>query len=135
MPSELELKNAEKVLDMLNRIEGVSFEQVRGDVFKVTEYDTGMDLNVVVDVEETTVINMVEICKVPEGTRPYLFEMLLEANYKAVHGSFSITPDNKIIIKDVLEIENLDINELESSIGNVLGLAAENIEVISENLT
>jgi len=108
---------------------------VRGDVFKVTEYDTGMDLNVVVDVEETTVINMVEICKVPEGTRPYLFEMLLEANYKAVHGSFSITPDNKIIIKDVLEIENLDINELESSIGNVLGLAAENIEVISENLT
>jgi hypothetical protein len=133
MPSELEIKNGAIVLDMLNQIDGVSFEQVREDIFTVTEYDTGMDLTSVIDVEETTVINMIEICNVPEaGLNISLSKLLLEANNSAVHGAFAVTPDGKIIIKDVLEIENLDTNELESSIANVLELAAENIEKIVE---
>lgn len=133
MPSELEIKNAGIVLAMLNDIDGISFEQVREDIFKVTEYDTGMDLSMVVDVEETSVINLLEVCNVPSGDKVVsLYEELLKANNKAVHGAFAITPDGKLVIKDVLEIENLDTNELEASIANVLELAAENIDKIAE---
>ena len=133
MPSEIEVLNASKVLEMLNNIEGVSFEQVREDIFTVTEYDSDMGLTAVVDVEEETVVCMVEICELREceGDRTELLSMLLKANNDAVHGAFAITPDNKIIIKDVLEIQNLDQNELEASLGNILGLALTNIEKIA----
>ena len=44
MPSELEIKNSERVLEMLSKMEDVSFEQKREDIFEVTEPESGLML-------------------------------------------------------------------------------------------
>lgn len=67
-----------------------------------------------------------------------IYQTLLEANNKAVHGSFGIG-DDKIILKDVLEFENLDANELEASLSMMFITANQTLEghkrgEVNENL-
>lgn len=131
MPTELELKNADTVLGMLNEIEDIGFERVRGDIFKVTEFESRMDLSITVDVEETTVVLLMDVCDIPQYSGPasFMYETMLRLNAKSVHGAFGVI-ENRVIVKDVLEVENLNKNELEASLGHMFALVANNIESI-----
>ena len=52
-----------------------------------------------------------------------LFKRLLQMNRNLVHGAFALDEDAKVVLfRDTLQIENLDRNELESSI-NALSIA------------
>jgi|GEM_PF-2626804 len=132
MPSELEIKNANKILEMLLKTEDVSFEQhpEREDIFIVKEPETGLEL--IIDVEETTICFLMDICPVPvvDEQKLALYEKLLEINNVSVHGAFSVN-NGKVIFKDNLEIENIDQNELDASIQLMLVTVAQNIEAIS----
>jgi len=133
IPSEIEINNAGKILEMLLKTEDVSFDPHpdREDIFIVNEPETGQKM--VIDVEESTVCFLMDICPIPieDDKRLALYEKLLEINNVSVHGAFS-TANGRIIFKDNLEIDNIDQNELDASIQLMLVTVAQNIEAISE---
>ena len=128
-PSTLELQNTEKVLDLLVDIDGVSFRNIREDIFEISAPDGSA---CILDVEETLICIASEICEVPEDMEKQaeLFTCLLELNNEAIHGKFAINK-GKIFFKENLEIENVDLNELEAALGWTLGMVSKGAEIIS----
>ena len=132
MPSELEIQNASKIIEMLSKMEDVSFEQTREDLFTVHEPES--DLDVFIDVEESAVVFLMDVMPVPqeapEKSLLDLYRKLLEINNEAPHGAFCIA-DGKILFKDTLEVENLDQNELEATILMMILTIYQNIGAIA----
>lgn len=127
-PSKLEIENAGKVLDMLSEIDDITFKRLREDIFEVTNITTG--ISCIVDVEESIVCIFTEVCDLPADSKGLCFE-LLKANAEAVHGKFQIK-DGKISFQDNLEIENLDRNEFEASLGWTFASVNKNLEFIGQ---
>lgn len=129
-PSELEVKNARKVLDMLSEIEDISYEVIRDDVFKIKDNITGTIC--LIDVEETMVCLQTNVCDLPadQKLKAGVLEFLMNLNGNVLHGKFAVR-GQKIVYADTLEIENLDRNELEASVGWCLGAVGSNIEQIA----
>jgi len=115
MATTIEIENSLKVLEMLSEIEEIDPKQIKDDLFEITEPESGLILGI--DVEETTIVFFMDIGEV-EKISQKLGELLLIINNKeATHGAFGYDPNKKrIIFKNTLEIENLDLNELKSSI-------------------
>jgi len=130
-PSDLEIKNSIKVLSLLSKIDGISYEQQpdHPDIFVVHEAET--EQKVVVDVEEDTIVTFCEITDYPGELPEGLAEKLLELNHGAVHGAFT-TSNNKLYFKSNLQIENLDLNELEASLRSVILVVYRSLPIISE---
>lgn len=133
-PSALELKNTDKILDLLVEIEGISYKNLREDIFEITGPEGA---TCILDVEETLVCIGAEICAIPEENTPEdtqdiikLFRVLLELNNEAIHGKFAII-DGKIFFKENLEIENIDGNELEAALAWTLLMVIKGVEKIS----
>ena len=112
------------------------FEKVKKFLF-----DLGFDLQsenaeeelVVISDEEKGVSNLIVDC---EGEllliEQYIFSLknpdssevlrrLLSINLNIVHGALGLDDENRVIFRDTLQLQNLAVNELESSI-NSLGL-------------
>jgi hypothetical protein len=135
MVSQIEIDNAQKVLEYLSTMEDISFKNIREDIFEVS----CDGLTCLVDVEETIVCLAMEVMDIPltnsediEATHKklHLYGFLLELNNEAIHGKFCINGD-KIFMKDNLEFENLDKNELESSLAWIFAVVRKNIEKIA----
>jgi hypothetical protein len=128
-PSVLELKNTDKILDLLVEIEGISYKNLRGDILEITGPEGA---TCILDVEETLVCIGAEICDIPEDIikRADLFKVLLDLNNEAIHGKFAIN-NEKIFFKENLEIENIDGNELEAALGWTLLMVIKSVEKIS----
>jgi hypothetical protein len=117
---------------MLSEIEGVQYENAREDIFVITDPDT--DLKLVVDVEEETVCLLMDVMKKSEVPVDADFlEFLLKQNNKAVHGAFCLD-DRNLLIKENLEFENLDLNELETAIKSIFVLANDSLPTILERV-
>lgn len=54
-----------------------------------------------------------------------VFEALLKKNREIVHGAFAIDDNNRVIFRDTLELENLDLNEIEGSLNSLTMLLSE----------
>jgi hypothetical protein len=128
-PSAIELLNTDKVLDILVGIEGISYTNIREDIFNITGPEGA---TCILDVEETLVCIGAEICDIPleVSQQVKLFKCLLDLNNEAIHGKFTIN-GGKIFFKENLEIENLDANELEAALGWVLVMIIKSVEKIS----
>jgi len=127
-PSQKEIENAKIILEMLGKIEGITVQQIRDDVFLVSEPET--ELEMVVDVEETTVCFMIEVATLPLINEK-LLRRLLEINNTAVHGAFCLDK-NIVLLKENLEIENIDLNEVESAIEMMFLTVAKSMDEISD---
>lgn len=126
-PTALEIENGNKVLEILNEL-NIPCDIKREDIFVVTEEETG--LSIVVDAEESTICLIMDVCELDLAHfTPNLLTTLLLANNKSAHGAFCID-NNKLLIKDNLEAENLDPNELAASLTSIFVLAAQNIDDI-----
>ena len=118
------------------------------DIEKVKGYlsDLGLSISkeeaaeqlVVVDDEARGLKNLVIDCEAPilileqfilmlKNTNEGVFKRLLQMNRGLVHGAFVLDDSGeRVLFRDTLQLENLDLNELEGSI-NALSLAlAEN---------
>ena len=72
--------------------------------------------NLVVDCEEPVLIFEQVVMPVPT-TSVDLFRRLLQMNRTLVHGAFTLDEDGgKILFRDTLRLENLDLNEVEGTI-------------------
>ena len=109
--SEKEAQNCLKVKKMLLDIPGLAVKSIREDLFLISEPETGVEFTA--DVEDDILFLRAEVAEVKDkGVAFYRF--LLELNARIVHVSFGID-GNTLILRDNLEIENLDLNELEAS--------------------
>lgn len=61
-----------------------------------------------------------------------VLEALLKKNREIVHGAFAIDDNNRVIFRDTLELENLDLNELEGSLNSLTMLLGEYREQLIE---
>ena len=97
----------------------------------VEDEDAGIK-NLVIDCEEPIVILEQLIIEVPDPPRD-LYRRLLQMNRTLVHGAFALDEDGKyVFFRDTLQLENLDLNELEGSIGALsLALAEYGDEFLS----
>lgn len=125
--SELEIKNAAIIAEFLSEIEDISYKKLREDIFEVTS----AGLTCIVDVEDTLVCVAMDVCDLPDQGTAELLLQLMELNAQAIHGKFCLS-GSKILMKDNLEIENIDKNEFEASLSWLFAMVRANIKNISE---
>ncbi len=91
----------------------------------VTDENKGLN-NLIVDCEDNLLVIEQYICNVSKSDTNALLR-LLQMNRTLIHGAFVINEEaTRIIFRDTLQLENLDLNELDASL-NALSLAlAEN---------
>lgn len=110
--SEKEAQNCLKVKKMLLEIPGLAVKNLREDLFLISDPETGVEFTA--DVEEDLLFLRSEVAALNENASVGFFQYLLEVNATTVHVAFGIEGDS-LVLRDNLEIENLDQNELEAS--------------------
>ena len=67
------------------------------------------------------------------GDSPEVFKNLLIKNRDIIHGAFTLDAEgNKVIFRDTLQVENLDLNELEGTLNSLSLLLNEYSEELIE---
>jgi hypothetical protein len=126
--------------DSFNRIRelaldlGLAIEQEIADeeILIVNDPDRGIS-QMVIDCEETILVIEQLIFEV-DSTKNYdIYRRLLEINRELVFGAFVIDETgNRVLYRNTLALENLDANELESTINALgLGLAEYGQEILA----
>ncbi len=109
----------------------ITAEDAEEQLFIINDEEEGIR-NLVVDCEDPILIieqYILELKHVDEST----LTRLLQKNREIVHGAFSLDETGrKLLFRDTLQIENLDLNELEGSINSLKLLMAEYSEYLLE---
>ncbi len=122
------VRDIEAYLGRLNR----RFEAVEGQegTFLVRGADNMPPIAVRVD--SPLVVFRVHVGDVPKGDASPLFRKLLELNARIlVHTSFGLE-DDRIVLCNALELENLDFNEVEATLDEFDLTLAQQVPVLSE---
>ena len=107
----------------------VTHEDEAEELVVVTDEDAGI-INLVIDCEAPIVILEQLIMDVPKNPGD-LYRRLLQMNRTLVHGAFVLDESGRVLFRDTLQLENLDLNELEGSIRALsLGLAEHADELL-----
>ena len=81
--------------------------------------------NLVIGLAEPVVIFEQYICDI-DTTKPTIAVELLKKNRDIVHGAFVLdSTGSKVIFRDTLQLENLDLNEVEGTINSLSLLLSE----------
>jgi hypothetical protein len=103
----------------------ITDEDEAQELVVVKDEENGIS-NLIVDCEDPILILEQMIVPVPVNTGN-LFQRLLQMNRTLVHGAFVLDEESKVVLfRDTLQLENLDLNELEGSIGALSLALAEN---------
>jgi hypothetical protein len=101
------------------------------DILIVEDNERGIN-NLVIDCEEPLLIFEQMILDVPAHPGD-MFRRLLQMNRTLVHGAFALTEDGKrVLFRDTLRLENLDLNEVQGTIEALsLAMAEHAAELIA----
>ncbi|MBI9069991.1 MAG: hypothetical protein JEY94_00235 [Melioribacteraceae bacterium] len=118
-------KNFQKVKDYLLELEYNIVSENPAEQLVVIEREEDGISNMVIDCEEPILLIEQHIFNVKtESTE--LYKNLLMKNREIIHGAFVLDETGeKVLFRDTLQIENLDINELEGSINSLSLLLSE----------
>ncbi|MCS7004034.1 MAG: YbjN domain-containing protein [Cytophagales bacterium] len=84
--------------------------------------------NLVIDCEDPILIIEQMLFEVKQDSLE-MYKSLLQKNADIIHGAFVLTSDGKrVMFRDTLQLENLDLNELEASINSLSLLLSEYYE-------
>ncbi len=125
------MEHFDKVKSYLDELGIAILREEPGDeIVIIDDEDQGIK-NLVIDCEDPILILEQFIFDLSEKTPAGVYKSLLQMNRNLVHGAFVIDDTGtKVLFRDTLQLENLDLNELEGSI-NALSIAmAENSEEI-----
>ncbi|MEM9673358.1 MAG: YbjN domain-containing protein [Bacteroidota bacterium] len=86
----------------------------------ITDEDKGIS-HLILDCEEDILLLEQYIFHLKSDNEAAILKRLMQLNRYLVHGALVLDEENRVIFRDTLELENLDRNELESSI-NAIGL-------------
>jgi hypothetical protein len=101
------------------------------DILVVEDNERGIN-SLVIDCEEPLLIFEQMILDVPANPGD-MFRRLLQMNRTLVHGAFALTEDGKrVLFRDTLRLENLDLNEVQGTIEALsLAMAEHAAELIA----
>lgn len=107
----------------------ITHEDENEGILMIQNLDEGIN-NLIIGVANPILIIEQYIFKI-EKPNEDIFKQLLQKNRDIVHGAFVLDESGeKVIFRDTLQIENLDLNELEGSINSLSLLLSE----YSENI-
>ncbi|MBS2097060.1 YbjN domain-containing protein [Carboxylicivirga linearis] len=114
-----------KVRDYLLDLEyRIVSEDATEELFVVEKEEDGIS-NVIVDCEDSILIIEGLLFELSKGSED-IYKSLLVMNRQIVHGAFVLDDEGKkVIFRDTLQLENLDLNELEGSLNSLKLLLSE----------
>ncbi|WP_430811518.1 MULTISPECIES: hypothetical protein [unclassified Carboxylicivirga] len=119
--SEHFLKVKEYLLDLEYQIVK---EDPAEELFVIEKEEEGIS-NLVIDCEDSIIIIEGFLIDLAQGSAE-IYESLLKKNREIVHGALVLDESGrKVIFRDTLQLETLDINELEASINSLKLLMSE----------
>lgn len=118
-------ENYKKVKEYLLDLEYVIMSEDEGEeLFVVEKPDAGIT-NLIVDCEDPILVIEVILFEMKNAGNA-VYEKLLKKNRDIIHGAFALDDEGeKVIFRDTLQLENLDLNELEGSLNSLELLLSE----------
>lgn len=102
----------------------ITYENSEEEVFVVEYPDAGI-YNLVIAVADPILIMEQFLFELKEG-KPEVFRKLLEKNRDIVHGAFALDETGtRVVFRDTLQLENIDLNEIEGSVNSLELLLSE----------
>ncbi len=99
-------------------------EDASEELFIVEKEEAGIT-NLVIDCEDTILIIEGLLFEI-KNKQISVFEQLLAKNREIIHGAFALDESrSKVLFRDTLQLENLDLNELEASLNSLELLLGE----------
>ena len=124
--------NFKKVKDYLLELEySIVSEDATEELIVIENMDAGIS-NLIVDCEDLILILELHLFDLQNGTVD-TFRRFLQMNREIIHGAISIDETGKkVILRDTLQLENLDLNELQGTLNSFEIFLSENAnELIS----
>ena len=117
-------KNYQKVKNYLLDLEySIVAESEADGTFAISKEDEGIK-NMVIACADPILI-MEQPLFVLKQENVAVLKELLKKNREIVHGAFAIDEKNRVLFRNTLQIENLDLNELEGSLNSLSILLSE----------
>lgn len=102
----------------------VTHEDPIDEVYVINDEDNGIK-NLILDCEYPILVIEQYIFSLANTTSEN-YRLLLQKNREIVHGAFVVDESGKrVLFRDTLQLENLDLNELEGSLNSLKLLIAE----------
>lgn len=102
----------------------ITFQDHEDEIFVINDVENGVQ-NLIIDCEQS-ILTIEQFIFGFEKDSAEMFKSLLQMNREIVHGAFVIDDSGRrVLFRDTLQLENLDLNELESSINSLKLLLAE----------
>jgi len=124
--------NFKKVKDYLLDLEySIITEDTNEELIVIENLDAGIS-NLIVDCEDPVLIIELHLFDLQNGNED-TFRRFLQMNREIIHGAISIDETGKkVILRDTLQLENLDLNELQGTLNSFEIFLSENAnELIS----
>jgi aspartyl aminopeptidase len=124
--------NFSKVKNFINDLDlMIVKENPESGLFVVENEDEGIK-NAIIAVSDPILIIQQHIFDLKEDSAE-IFKSLLQKNQDIIHGAFTLDESGKkVLFRDTLQLENLDLNELEGSLQSLSLLMTEYTEKILE---
>ncbi len=125
-------ENFNKVKDYLLDLEyRIVSEDISEELFVIEKEEDGIS-NIVIDCEDSILIIEGLLFEMKTGTEE-IYKSLLQKNREVIHGAFTLDDSGKkVIFRDTLQLENLDLNELEATLNSLKLLLSEYSEELIE---
>lgn len=102
----------------------IVYENAEEEVFVVELPEVGIQ-NLVIAIADPILIMEQYLFELHEG-KPEVFQKLLIKNRDIVHGAFALDESGtKVVFRDTLQLENIDLNEIEGSLNSLELLLSE----------
>ena len=119
------MSNFSKVKEYLYELEyDILTEDTQSELVVVANHEQGIT-GLVIDCEDPILVMEQHIFDVKSDNAD-VYKDLLKINREVIHGGFALDDTGKkVIFRDTLELENLDLNELEGSLNSLAMMLSE----------
>ena len=126
----MENNHFKKVKEYLLDLEyNIIEEDTEEQLFIVEKEEEGIT-NLIIDCEDPILVIELYLFEIKNGSEE-MYKNLLMKNREIVHGAFALDEEGqKLIYRDTLELENLDMNELEGTLNSLSLFLSEYSEEI-----
>ena len=109
----------------------IASENTEEEILLITDESRGIS-NLVIDIEDPIII-FEQLIGIVRNESLDIYKRLLQANRVLVHGAFVLDVDsNRLLFRDTLQVENLDLNEIEGTITSLSLAMAEHSRLLIE---
>lgn len=104
----------------------ITHEDHVDELYVINDVENGIQ-NLILDCEYPVLIIEQFLFSIAQDQEPFeMYKSLLQKNREIVHGAFVVDDTGtKVLFRDTLQLENLDLNELEASLNSLKLLLAE----------